>query len=156
MKIGIIVNSLTGNTLSVAERIKDTLTAKGHNVHLGKIKVVNEKPKEGEKIQIVDYIDVAPYDALIFGAPVNAFSLAPIMKEYLFQLPVIKDRKVVCFMTQHFPKPWMGGNRALNQMKQIISDKKGQILSAGIVNWTNKRKEEQIDQLQREIADILK
>ncbi|MGA1873758.1 MAG: hypothetical protein ACMUHY_08805, partial [Thermoplasmatota archaeon] len=37
MRIGIILYSQTGNTLSVAERIRDRLTKKGHTVKIDKV-----------------------------------------------------------------------------------------------------------------------
>ena len=44
--------------------------------------VGGDKP-QSKDIQIENPPEVAGYDALIFGAPVHAFSLAPAMKVYL-------------------------------------------------------------------------
>ncbi len=50
MKIGIIVYSQTGNTFSVAEKLKAKLTAAGHNVNIERLTTVGgeDGPEEGE------------------------------------------------------------------------------------------------------------
>ncbi len=49
MKTAIIVHSLTGNTLSVAERLKDNLEKRGVSVYLEKI-----EPSGGENKNEMD------------------------------------------------------------------------------------------------------
>ncbi|MHB8131332.1 MAG: hypothetical protein ACYDEX_20315, partial [Mobilitalea sp.] len=72
---------------------------------------------------------------------------SPVMANYLSQLPNMNDKKFACFVTQHFPKPWMGGNRAVKQMLRLIEDKGGKVIGTGNVNWTNKAREEQINDI---------
>lgn len=43
MEIGIIVHSLTGNTLSVAERLQERLAADGHDVEIEQLKTIGEE-----------------------------------------------------------------------------------------------------------------
>lgn len=147
MRIGIIVFSRTGNTLSVGERLKESLLAGGQTVNLEQVRVVNVDPNAKEKIKLKSIPDITLYDYVIIGAPVQAFSLSPVMKAYLDQLPQLQGKKVACFVTQHFPKPWMGGSRALKQIAGIISQKGGKVTATGNVNWTNRAREEQINEL---------
>lgn len=148
MKVGVIVHSKTGNTLSVAKRIQDKLIAAGHSVNLEQVVAVNEDPSAAGNIKLKTIPDTSIYDMLIFGAPVHGFSLSPVMKLYLSQLQTLKGKKVGCFITQSFPFPWMGGSRSIRQMITICKDKSGNVYEAGIVNWSNKERE-------RKIADIL-
>lgn len=145
MKIGIIIHSHTGNTLSVGERLKESLLAKGHTVHLERVIAENEDPNTSEKVQLKSVPDISIYDYVILGAPVRAFSLSPVMKAYVAQIPEIHQKKVACIVTQQFPKPWMGGNRAINQMCRMIKQKGGIVFEIGIVNWSSKTRDEQID-----------
>lgn len=46
MKVGIVVYSQTGNTLSVATKLKEKLAAAGHSVALEQVKLVGER-KQG-------------------------------------------------------------------------------------------------------------
>ncbi|MHB8130204.1 MAG: flavodoxin family protein, partial [Mobilitalea sp.] len=120
MNIGIIIHSHTGNTLSVGEKLKESLQAGGYTVALERVTAVNEDPNAKEKVRLKSIPDLSKYDYVIVGAPVRAFSLSPVMANYLSQLPNMNDKKFACFVTQHFPKPWMGGNRAVKQMFRLI------------------------------------
>ncbi|MFZ5986519.1 MAG: flavodoxin family protein [Bacillota bacterium] len=150
MKVGIIVHSHTGNTLAVAQRLKEKLLAKGHSVNLEQVMAVNEDPSAAGNIQLKTVPDISDYDGLIFGAPVRAFSLSPVMKAYLSQLPSLKGKKVGCFVTQYFPYGWMGGTRSVKQMKKFCEAKDENVFAAGIVNWSHKEREKRItDVLER-------
>ena len=43
MEIGIIIHSLTGNTMSVAERLQERLVADGHDVEIEQLKTIGEE-----------------------------------------------------------------------------------------------------------------
>jgi hypothetical protein len=80
---------------------------------------------------------------VVFGAMVEGFSLSPTMQAYLRQLPPL-TMDVRCFVTQHFPKPWMGGNRAVRQFKKLCREKGAEVTQTGVVNWTSPEREAQI------------
>jgi len=147
MNIGIIIHSHTGNTLSVGEKLKDNLNTAGHTAQLERVVAINEDPNTREIIKLKEIPSLSKYDVIIIGAPVRGFSLSPVMMAYLSQLQTLNGKPVACFVTQHFPKPWMGGNRAIKQMKSTILQKGGTVTGSGIVNWTNKSREKQITDL---------
>ncbi len=124
MNIGIIVHSCTGNTLSVAEKLKESLTLKGHKVTLERVTAVDESP-QASTFQLQTIPRIESYDCLFIGEPVRGFSLSPVMSLYLTQLTNLKDKIIGCFVTEFFPYPWMGGSRAVNQMRKLC-DQKGQ------------------------------
>jgi len=154
MKIGIIVHSYTGNTLSVGERLKKVLEGAGHSVDLNKVTAFNEDPKYTGQVALKDKPDILEYDYVIFGAMVRAFSLSPIMKEYLIQIPTLKDKKVGCFVTQYFPFKWMGGNRTIKTIKKLCNDKDGTVVKDGIINWCKKDRDATIDQLIKDFSKV--
>lgn len=145
MKIGIIVHSHTGNTLSVAERLKDTLQESGHTVSLERVEAVNEDPNSREKLQLKTIPEISKYDAVILGAPVRAFNLSPVMKAYLAQIPEIRGMKICCFVTQHLKMKWMGGNSSIKQMKTALKQRGAEVICTGIVNWSGDKREDQIN-----------
>jgi flavodoxin len=147
MKIGIILYSYSGNTLSVGERLKQALLSKGYEVSLERIKVNDEGPQSGNTIQLSEIPDASQYDAIILGAPVQAFSLNPIMKVYLRKLPDLQGKKISCFVTEYFSKAWMGGNHAIKQIKRMVHNKNGIVTDSGVVNWSNTMRERQIDEI---------
>jgi NAD(P)H dehydrogenase (quinone) len=144
MNIGIIIHSHTGNTLAVGEKLKDTLLAAGHQVRLERVTAVNEDPSARTKIVLESAPAIGDYDAVIFGAPVRAFSLSPVMKAYLQQLPDMQGKKAGAFVTEFFPFPWMGGNQAIGQLKKACAAKGIQVNPTGVVNWSNKKREAMI------------
>ena len=154
MKVGIIVHSHTGNTLSVAEKLKDALAAKGHTVTLERVNAVNEDPSVQGPVELKDIPEAGSYDVLIFGAPVRAFSLTPTMKAYLAQISTLQGKKVGCFTTQQLPFAWLGGNNAIGQMKKACQSKGAVPFSTGVINWGSKKREEKIADVLNKLSHI--
>lgn len=138
----------TGNTFSVAERIREEFLAAGHFVNLERVTALNENPSASVNIQLQSIPITNEYDVLIFGAPTRVFSLSPVMKAYLAQISSLQSKRVGCFVTQILPYPWMGGNRTIEQMKKACEDKEVTVLETGIVNWSHRKRE-------RTITDVL-
>jgi flavodoxin len=144
MNIGMIIYSQTGNTHSVAMRLKEKLSAAGHSVNMERLKIVGEFRPGMKDVQFETLPNAGQYDALVFGAPVQAFSLSPVMASYLKQIASLQNKKVACLVTEFFPYPWLGGNQAIRQMKKICESKGAAVCGSGIVNWSRARREEQI------------
>lgn len=147
MKLGIIVYSKTGNTLSVAEKLKEKLTAAGHSVNIERITAVDEKQSDPKKIQLQKLPDLSGYDALIFGTPVQAFSAAPIMKVYMPQLPSLSGKKAACFVTKGLPLVATGGNQAIALMKGAIESKGGNVVDTAIIRWGGSGRDQRINEM---------
>lgn len=144
MNIGLIVHSKTGNTLSVAQKLKQALLTAGHSVNLEQVTTVNDDPSKDKNIELKAIPDTNGYDVLIFAAPVWAFSASTVMKLYLSKISSLKGKMVGLFVTQQFPVAWLGGNRAVKQMKQACEAKKAVVYKTGVINWSNKQREHQI------------
>ncbi|HSJ37682.1 MAG TPA: flavodoxin [Planococcus sp. (in: firmicutes)] len=149
MKIGIIVHSQTGHTLLVGERLREKLQSDGHEVTLLRFQntEIPTGPQKPEDIKLDHIPDANGYDALIFGAWVQAFNLCPGFTLYLKQIPDFDTNNVSCFLTQQFRYKWMGGGLALSKMKKRLTAKGAKINASGVINWSNKKREQQIDDL---------
>lgn len=141
MNIGVIVYSQTGNTLSVAKKLEEKLAAAGHSVKLERVTVVGERKQGAREFQLEELPDVGTYDALVFGSAVEAFSLSPVLTEYLKQVGSLQGKRVACLVSQQFPYPWMGGNRAIRQMRKLCQSKDATIVGSAVVNWAKSRRE---------------
>ena len=146
MNIGIIVYSQTGNTHGVAQKLQEKLAAAGHNVNLERITVSGEVSPGSKDFQITNVPQVDQYDAIIFGAPVQAFSLTPVMTTYLNQLSSLRDKKVACYVTKQLPFHWTGGNRAVARMKKLCEIKDAKVDGTGIVIWSKAVREQNISE----------
>lgn len=141
MNVGIVVYSQTGNTLSVAQKLEQALKANGHAVSLA-----NVEPGSAP--------DVGPYDAVIFASPVQAFSLAPVMKQYLSRVSGLAGKKVSCFVTQQLRQAWLGGNRAVRQMKSACGQKGAILAASGVVHWSSDARDRQIEDVVARLSAV--
>ena len=155
MKIGIMVHSQTGNTLSVAEKIQERLAKEGHSTELKKIIPFKESDPRPEDVRFQAKPPVDGYEALIFAAPVWGFSLSAVMRAYLDDMELASKPVVLGFVTHAFPLPWMGGTRAIRQMEGLCQAKGLRILGTGIINWSRKDREKQILDLTEQFVKAL-
>lgn len=154
MKIGIIVYSHTGNTLSVAEKIKEGLITKGYSPELMKVAPLGDGPKAKAPIEFRAAPGVDDFDVLLFGSPVWGFSLSTIMKAYLEQLPSLSGKKVGCFLTHAFPFAWLGGNSAMKQFRGLCEKKGAKVFATAIVNWSSKGRAKDISSTVESLSRI--
>lgn len=140
MKIGIIVYSHTGNTHSIAKKLEEKLSKGGHSVNIERVTVANDINPRPVDYELERKPKIKGYDALIFGSPVEAFSLSPVMIRYLKQVASLEDKKTACLVTQFFPFRWMGGNRAAGQMRKICESGGAKVCGYGVVNWMGERR----------------
>jgi flavodoxin len=151
MKIGIIVYSRTGNTLSVALKLKEKLSKAGHAAEIERVTTDGEIRPGAKNLPLKTLPEVSTYQALVFAAPVLAFSLSPVMKSYLPQITSLKGKKVALLVTQYFPFKWMGGNQAVGIMTKICRLKGADVSASGIINWSKKNRNQQIT----EVVDLI-
>ncbi len=153
MKIGIIVHSQTNNTYFVAQKLQEKLVEAGNQVEIKRVDMVGGNKPQGKDIEIENPPEVTEYDALIFGAPVHAFSLAPAMRAYMGHMAPLQDKKAALFVTKGLRFDWTGGTRAIGQMKKICRSKGGIIMGTGIVIW-NKQRDKKITELVEEFSKL--
>jgi flavorubredoxin len=154
MKIGIIVYSKTGNTRSVAEKLREELSKAGNEVSLEEVTTAGEPGSEPKKIELKNVPGTEGYEAVVFAAPVWAFTLCSVMKQYFGRVQTLKGQKVGVFVTESFKKPWLGGSRAVRWMKRVCAAKDGAVSKTGVINWSNPMRDEQIDALVRDFASL--
>ncbi|MCD8499417.1 MAG: flavodoxin [Clostridiales bacterium] len=150
MNIGLIVYSYTGNTLSVAEKIRDQLQAQGHATTLERVHASNEDPQKNrldKTASLTEAPDPLSYDALILAAPVNGFSLAKVMQDYLANRPGLAGKPVRLFVTHHFPKAWLGGSQTMRQFNKLCSANGAKVEATAIIDWSSKKREQEISEL---------
>ncbi len=135
MNIGVIVYSETGNTLSVASKIKEGLASLNHQVELIELKNVSPN-KTQPKLELIPNIDT--HDGLVLGSFVEGFQLSRVFKLFLEEVSSLENKKIVCFVTQFFPFRWMGAKQTLKKMKNMCELKGATPYCAGVVQWSRK------------------
>jgi NAD(P)H dehydrogenase (quinone) len=137
MKIGIMVHSYTGNTLMTAEKLRDKLVSDGHDAVVESVTSFVENPSPTDVIELDKNPDTSGYEALVIAGPVRGFAVSPVVKEYILRIPSLEGKKVNCFVTEFFPFAWMGGKRAVDQMRRLCEQKGAQVVKTSVINWTN-------------------
>ena len=141
MNIGVVVYSWSGNTRAVADRLKPALEAAGHAVHVVSVPLAAERERGSREFTLAELPDLEPFDGIIFVAAVEAFSLSPVLAEYLKHVEPLRGKRVGCLVTQQLPYRWLGGNRAIRQMKRLCTAKGATVAGSAIVSWASSRRE---------------
>lgn len=147
MRIGIIVHSKTGNTLGVANRLKDALAAAGAEAEVEVLVAVRDEETDPAKVVLERIPAAVGFDALVLGAPVRGFSLSPVMAAYLDRAEVAEGQSVCCYVTHFFPFHWMGGNQALGQFRKRCEAKGLLVHDKGVIDWSSRKRDWAIDAL---------
>ncbi len=154
MRIGIVVYSQTGNTRSVAAKLNEALSKAGQQVSLDEVKLAGERKGGDRTFTLGPLPELSRYDAVVLGAAVEAFSLSPVMATYLETIPTLEKKDIACLVTQGFPYGWMGGNRAVRQMRRLCEAKGGKVLGGEVVNWMGAGLEEWTARAVEKLAEL--
>ena len=154
MDIGLFYYSNTGNTRNVAEKLDKKLTEKGHNVTMAEITITGDTPAQQGKFKLKNIPHPDNYDAIIFGAPVQAFSLNPVMIAYLEQLPPLDGKKAAVFVTKKLPLLMAGGTGSIAIMRKACEMKGAKVVTSEIVVWAEKKRKESIRKCVESITKI--
>ncbi len=155
MSIGIVVYSQTGNTRSVAVKLKEALLAAGHQASLEELRLAGERKQGTRAFELGPLPNIAAYGTLVLGAPVEAFSLSPIMAKYLEAVPTLEKKSVTCLITQAFPYRWLGGSRAARQMRRLCEAKGAVVRGSAVVNWMGKGLDRRIEGAVDKLAKLV-
>ena len=138
MKILILVYSKTGNTVSVIERLLPLLEKK-HKVTLLRV-------SEAGDGTIVENIpaDISVFDHVLVATPVQGFMPSAAILSALNLITSFADKHVDILLTQYFRWAALGGNQSIKRLKTIINEKHGHVRHATIVNWSSRKREQQI------------
>lgn len=146
MNIGIIIYTQTGNTLAVAMKLKETLLETGHKVELKHVKIDRFHPITNN-YKLINNPSVEPYDMVIFGGPIHAFRLCSMMRRYLLQIDTLAHKKVCAFVTHYFAHSSLGGKQGIKNIEELIKSRDGLLSESAIINWSNSKRQSQIEEM---------
>lgn len=150
MKIGIIYYTESGHTLQVCEALKQQLTLDGHETELKPVTVYDIKSNKTLK----DRPSTEGYDFIIFGTPVQGYSLPRPMAEYLNSITLSENQNIGCIITQYFKLSWMGGNHTKRQLLTALEKYHPHLYAYSIIHWSSKRRNEQISKTVSKFSNI--
>lgn len=144
MKIGMIVYSHTGNTLSVAEKLQQRLSEAGHAVTLERLETVGPATLATESDPLKARPTIEPYDALVLACPVRGGTPAPPILTFLETVDSLAGKHVACLVTGFFPFDGWGRNQTIARLKEICESKGATFHGAESVGWFSLSRKRQI------------
>jgi flavodoxin len=152
-RVGIIVYSHTGHTLTVAERLRERLSEMGHRVTLERLETVGPVSPSADTAELRKKPFVGGYDALVLGSPVRGGRMSAPMRSYLEQVPSLEGKKVACLVTGFFPAGW-GRNQTLAEMEAACESKGAVVCGSGSVGWFSLRRKGQISRIVDHLSEL--
>jgi flavodoxin len=154
MRVGIVVYSHTGHTLTVAERLKERLSEIGHRVTLERLETVGRASPSADTAELRTKPFVGAYEALVLGSPVRGGRMSAPMRSYLEQVSTLEGKKVACLVTGLFPAAW-GRNQTLAEMEEACESKGAEVCGSGSVGWFSLGRSRQISRVVDRLSGLL-
>jgi hypothetical protein len=128
---------MSGQTAKLAKHLEAKLTQAGHEVK--SFQVQTDKEIKGGSIRqplnftVTNLPDVQEFDVVCLGGPVWAFGPSTVAYKAILQMPELKGKKALPFVTMGFPLPGMGGKGAIKHMSFALKQKGADVLPGLIV-----------------------
>jgi len=120
MKIAIMIYSKTGITKELANSLSAKLCSMGNEVELFALETEGAVNPGEMSFQITNLPDLSAYDLLYIGSPVWAFHACPVIIKAIAEVIGIGGKKVIPFVTMHFPYKFMGGSNSLRGISKTL------------------------------------
>jgi hypothetical protein len=137
MKVCIMFHSVTGSTRQFAERIAGALHKDGHTVDLHPLQtdvpVKTGSIRQPMNFQLLNLPDVSGYDAVLAGAPVWGFSVAPVAYKALMELPGLAGKRFLPFITMGMFARGMGGTVSAKQLAKAAMKNGANVLPGAAI-----------------------
>lgn len=146
MNIQLLVHSQTGNTLFVANALKEAIEPINPEITLTHIEADNEREMNTDRIAITKLPDCSNADLIVLAGPVRGGSPSPAILKTIETLGSMQGKQCVVFTTEFFPYDWMGGSRAVSRMEKELTARGAHVTRHAIIHWKRKDREKQIDQ----------
>jgi NAD(P)H dehydrogenase (quinone) len=147
MNIGIFVHSQSGHSSSMGMEVTKKLREKGHEVDISLMKPMGRIRPRMRHVEFRDEVpDMSPYDAVIFGGPVWAFTASPVVGSFIKEIPSLKGKKALCFSTSGFPTAVSGAQGGLKKLAGMLEEIDATVLEGEAFFWglwCNKKKMEE-------------
>jgi flavorubredoxin len=135
MKIGVFVHSKTGNTARLALAVTHALREKGHDVAVELLRPVGKVNPGSPHVEFRNLPDATGYEAVLVGGPIWAFSASPVVTSAIKQIPGLKGKKALYFLTSFLPGPVSGCKRAQARVSGLLQEAGSVVLEGCSLSW---------------------
>jgi flavodoxin len=136
MRLGIFVHSQSGHTSEMGMAITKKLREKGHEVDIELMKPTGRVHPRMKHVEFREESpDMSPYDAVIFGGPIWAFTASPVVISFIKEIPSLKGKKTLCFSTSGFPTAISGAPGGLKKLGALLEELGATVLEGEAFFW---------------------
>jgi hypothetical protein len=135
MKIGVFVHSKTGNTARLALAVTHALREKGHDVAVELLRPIGKVNPGSRHVEFRNLPDAADFEMVLIGGPIWAFSASPVVTSAIKQIPGLKGKRALYFLTSFLPPPISGCKRAHDLVSRLLKDAGSAQLEGCSLSW---------------------
>jgi flavodoxin len=116
MKIGIFIHSQSGNTSALGMSVVNKLREKGHDVDIELLRSTKRARPFMKHVELHKTPEIDSYDVIVLGGPVWFRSPSPLLLSFIDEIPHLKGKKALCFVTTLFPDSISGAKGVLKKI----------------------------------------
>ena len=120
MKIGIFVHSQSGHTSTLGLAIVHKLREKGHDVDIELLRSAKRARPFMRHVELVNVPEIVEYDVVVLGAPVWFLHPSPLLLSFIDEIPHLKNKKALCFVTTVLPGRFSCGKAVLGKLNSKL------------------------------------
>ncbi len=159
MHIGIFIHSQSGHSSAIGLAVTQKLRESGHEVDIELIRTAGRVRPLMKHVELMEEVpDMAAYDAVIFGGPILAHAVSPVIVSFIKEIPRLKGKKALCFTTSGFPTSISGARGGLKKLSGLLQELEAIVCEGEPVYWGfycgKKRIEQAADRIRRKVEAI--
>lgn len=135
MKIGVFVHSQTGNTAKLGLAVVHALREKGHDVAIELLRPAGRVNPGSKNIEFRNLPDAARFEAVLFGGPIWAHNVSPVITSAITQIAGLKGKKTLFFLTSFFPPSLSGCKRSQAAVRSLLEETGASVLTGESLSW---------------------
>lgn len=120
MKIGIFIHSQSGHTSTLGMAIVHKLREKGHDVDIELLRSVKRAKPLMKHVELKKVPEIEDYDVVVLGGPVWFLHPSPLLLSLTDEIPHLKNKKALCFVTSAFPGKFSNGKNVLKKINEKL------------------------------------
>jgi NAD(P)H dehydrogenase (quinone) len=156
MHVGIFVHSQSGHSSAIGMAITGKLREKGHEVDIQLIIPAGRVRPRMKHVELRDDVpDMSPYDAVVFGGPIWAFTASPVIKSFIKEIPKLKGKKALCFSTSGFPTAISGAKGCMKKLNGLLEEIEATVIEGEAIFWGLWYSKEKIETIAQKICEKL-
>jgi multimeric flavodoxin WrbA len=135
MKIGVFIHSQSGHTAALGMALVHKLRGKGHDVDIELLRSVKRARPFMKHVELKKDPEIDGYDIIVLGGPVWFLHPSPLLLSFIDEVPHLKNKKALCFVTSGFPGKFSGGKSVLRKINAKFDALGASVLEAQAYWW---------------------